>query len=132
MKQSLIVILSLIIGLNGFSQKEATRGNKFQLTGKIKSKVQMTPYCGTIAWGTVVEFDILDLSGMTYSNKSIGIIVTCPEFYKEGFFEKGKTYQVVFSDENQADFGWAIPNKDLLKTNGISFEPYAVSIKKIP
>src|SRR5215211_2080869 len=127
MKHSFIITFFLIIGLNASSQNDSIRGNKFQLTGKIKTKVQMVPHCGTIAWGTVVDFDIIDLSGISYPNKNIGIIVTCPEFYKEGFFEKGKTYQVIFSDKSQADFGWAIPNKDLLKKNGLSFEPYAVS-----
>ena len=131
MKESLILIFSLIFGLSTFSQKDSIRGNKFQLTGKIKTKVQMTPHCGTIAWGTVVEFTIIELNGMTYKNKSIGIIITCPEFYKEGFFEKGQAYQVVFSDKNQADFGWAILNRDLLIKNSLPFAPYAVSVKKI-
>ncbi len=131
MKQSLLTTFLLIIGLNACSQKDSIRENKLQLTGKIKTKVQMAPHCGTIAWGTVVDFDIIDLSGMSYPKKNIEIIITCPEFYKEKFFERGKTYQVVFSDTNQADFGWAIPNKDLLKKNKLSFDPYAVSIKKL-
>src|SRR6266545_2964160 len=117
MKQTFIIVLSLIVGLTAYSQSDSIRGKQFQLTGKIIEKVQMTPPCGIFAWGTVVEFEVINLAGMTYPNKSIGIIITCPEFYKEEFFEKGKTYEVVFSDKNQANFGWLIPNKDLLKKN---------------
>jgi hypothetical protein len=126
------ILVSLLIGLTAYSQADSIRGKQFQLVGKLKEKVLMTPHCGTIAWGTIVQFKIVTLDGVNYSKKSIGIIVTCPEFYKEDFFEKDKVYQVVFSDKNQSDFAWVIPNKDVLKQDGLSFEPYAVSIKKIP
>ena len=132
MKQAINIFFWLITGITAYGQTDTVRGKQFQLTGRIAGKVQLTPGCGIIAWGTVVEFEIIELSGMTYTKKNIGIIITCPEFYKKGFFEKGKTYQVVFSDKNQANFGWVIPNKDLLKKNGILFDPYAVSIKKMP
>jgi hypothetical protein len=122
----------LIIELTAFSQTDSIRGKKFQLTGKIVEEVQLTPHCGGIAWGTVVVFEVIDLVGMNYPNKKLGIIITCPEFYKTSFLRKAKQYQVVFSDLNQASFGWLIPNKDLLKKNALSFEPYAISVKKIP
>lgn len=132
MKKSSTIILSLLIGLAAYSQTDSIRGKQFQLIGKIKDKVLMPPHCGTIAWGTVVEFEVVNLTGMNYSKTRIGIIVTCPEFYKEEFFEKDKMYQVVFSDKNQANFEWAIPNKDSLRKNGLSFDPYAISLKKTP
>jgi len=75
------------------------------LSGKIVEKVPLKPHCGTIAWGIVVHFDIIEPSGMICPNKSIGIIITCPEFYKNDFFGEGKTYQVVFSDTNQTSVG---------------------------
>jgi len=71
MKQSLLTTFLLIIGLNACSQKDSIRGNKFQLTAKIKTKVQMAPHCGTIAWGTVVDFDIIHLSEMSYPIRTL-------------------------------------------------------------
>jgi len=114
------------------SQREPVRGKQFRLTGVITEKVQLTPHCGVIAWGTVIEFKVIELTGISYDKKSIGIIITCPESYKENFFEPGKTYQIVFSDKNPADFDWLIPNKDLLTKNGLPFDPYAVEVKKLP
>ena len=131
MKQTFIILISLIIGFTAYSQTDSVRGKQFRLTGKAVKKVQLTPHCGIIAWGTVIEFEVIEVVGMTYPNKRIGIIITCPEFYKDKFFEKGKTYQVIFSDKNQADFGWVIPNKDILKKNSLSFDPYAVEVKKM-
>lgn len=131
MRQAFSIIVFLIFGFIGYGQKDSILGRQFQLTGKIIEKVQLTPPCGTIAWGTVIEFAVIELTGMSYYNKRIGIIVTCPEFYKDNFFEKGKMYHVVFSDKNQAGFEWLIPNKGLLKKNALSFDPYAVSINKI-
>ena len=130
MKRTVTIVLCLIIELTAYSQTDSIRGKKFQLTGKMVEKVQLTPPCGIIAWGTVVVFEVIDLVGMKYPNKKLGIIITCPEFYHDQFFEKGKMYQIVFSDLNQASFGWLIPNRDLLKRNVLSFEPYAVSVKK--
>lgn len=130
MKHSLVLILSLIITHRAYSQKDSVRGERFQLTGKIKNNVHMTPHCGFIAWGTVIEFEIISISGMTYPNGSIGIIVTCPEFYEKDFFVVGKTYEAIFSNKNQADFGWTIPHEDLLKKNGLTYDPYITSIKK--
>jgi len=132
MKQTIIVALFLIIGLTGYSQADSVSGRQLLLTGKIIEKIQLTPHCGTIAWGTVLEFKVINLVGMTYPGKKIGIIITCPELYKDNFFQKGNTCQVVFSDKNQASFEWTIPNRDILKKYGLSFEPYAISIKKIP
>ena len=102
------------------------------MTGIIADKVQLTPHCGTIAWGTVIEFKVIELVGINYQKKIIGIVITCPEFYIDNFFETGKTYQLVFSDKNQSDFEWVIPNKGLLKKNSLSFDPYAVEVKKLP
>ena len=132
MKKLFILILYLIIGCKPFVQSESIRGHKFKLIGSISEEVQMTAGCGVIAFGTVIVFSVNELTGMSYPNKNIGIVITCPNDYEKNFFEKGKTYKVVFSDKNQAKFDWLIPNKDLLVKNGLSFCPYAVQIIKIP
>lgn len=131
MKQTFTILLLLTIELIARGQTDPIRGKQFQLTGKIIGKVELPAHCGIIAWGTVIEFEVIELVGLSYSNKRIGIIITCPEFYGNKFFKPGKTYQIVFSDKNQANFEWVIPNKELLKKNGISFDPYAVSVEKM-
>jgi hypothetical protein len=132
MRQTFSIILFLLLGLTAYSQKDSIRGKQFQLTGRITGKIQLTPACGMFAFATVLQFEWTKLTGMTYKNKNLAIIVPCPDMYKQDFFEKGRSYQVVFSDTNQANFDWTIPNKDLLKTNSLPFDPYAISIKKIP
>ena len=131
MKRAFTILFFLIIGFAAQSQSDSIRGQQFQLKGKIVGKIELTPHCGVVAWGTVIEFEVTELIGMNYPKKKIGVIITCPEFYEGNFFEAGKTYQVVFSDKNQADFSWTIPNKDLLKKNSLPFDPYVVKIRKI-
>jgi hypothetical protein len=97
-----------------FSLPNSVRGKQYELTGKIIGEVQLTPDCGTIAWGTVIEFEIIKFSKSDYKSKSIGLLFTCPEFYKDNFFQVGQTYNVTVADENQAGFGWTIPNQSLL------------------
>ena len=104
MKRGISILLISITGLTTFSQGDSIRGKQFSLKGKIIEKVKLTPDCGIIAWGTVVIFEVIEIVGINYTNKNIGIIITCPELYKANFFKKGKTYQVVFSNENQAQF----------------------------
>jgi hypothetical protein len=132
MKQTFAILFFLIIAFTAFAQTDSIREKQFHLTGKIAGKVELTPACGILAWGTVIEFEVTKLDGISYHQKMIGIIITCPEFYKDNFFETGKKYQVIFSDKNQASFGWMIPNKDLLKKYNLAFDPYAVEVKKIP
>ncbi len=98
----------------GFAQSDSIRGNQFELKGKIINEISLTPHCGIIAWGTVIEIKIIEFSDSNYKLDTIGVIFTCPEFYDDGFFEVGKTYTITVADENQADFGWTIPNESIL------------------
>ena len=98
----------------GFAQTDSIRGNQFELKGKIIKEISLTPHCGIVAWGTVIEFEIIEFSNSNYILDSICVIFTCPEFYDDGFFEVGKTYTITVADENQADFGWSIPNESIL------------------
>ena len=105
----------ILISITGFAQVDSIRGNHFKLEGRIINEISLTPNCGYIAWGTVIEFEIISFSNSEYKSATIGVVFTCPEFYKKGFFEVGKTYIITVSDENQADFGWTIPNESILK-----------------
>lgn len=131
MKLAFTLIIFLLIGYSTYSQKTLIRGHEFLLIGKINNKVNRTPDCGQLAFAIIIEFEVIKIYELPYSNKSIEIIVPCPESYGKDFFVIGKTYKVVFSDQNQANFEWGIFDKDLLKKNKLSFHPYAVSIKKL-
>ncbi len=112
--RGLSITILLLCTTVGFSQTRPVRGQQFDLTGKIIGVVALTPDCGTIAWGTVIEFEIMKFSKSDYKLNTIGVIVTCPEFYKDNFFQVGQIYNIQVADENQADFVWNIPNESQL------------------
>ncbi len=104
----------ILVSAIGFGQTDSIRGNQFELKGKIINEISLTPHCGYFAFGTVIEFEIIEFSDLNYKLDSIAVIFTCPEFYEDGFFEVGNTYTITVADENQADFGWTIPNESIL------------------
>lgn len=103
----------LIVSITGFAQTDTIRGKKFGLKGKIINKISRNPDCGDTAYRTVIEFEIIEFTNVNYESDSIAVIITCPEFYDEGFFESGKTYTLALADENQSKFGWSIPNDSI-------------------
>lgn len=123
-------MMSLLIVSIGFGQSDTTQGNQFELKGVIVNDVSLTPHCGTIAWGTVIEFEIIQFTDTSYSLDSIGIIAACPEFYGDNFFEVGKEFKLVVVDENQADFGWTIHNESILSKYGLKKKLWLVSVEK--
>lgn len=114
MRKTLAILTMIFWVLNGFAQTDSIRGNKFELVGKTINEISLPPGCGIFAWGTVVEFEIIQFSNSEYKLDSIGVIFTCPDFYKDGFFGIGKIYTLIVADENQADFGWVILNESTL------------------
>nr|WP_321453088.1 hypothetical protein [uncultured Carboxylicivirga sp.] len=114
MKTTITILALILISAIGFAQTDSIRGNRVELEGRLINEISMTPNCGYIAWATVIEVEIKKCSNSKYELDSVGVIVTCPEFYDNGFFKAGKTYTLEVSDENQADFGWTIPNDSIL------------------
>ena len=129
MKLATIIILTLS-GLLTFGQTDSVRGRQFQMKGKIISDISLTPHCGTIAWGTVIELEIIEFSDSDYKSNTVGVIVTCPEFYKDRFFQVGETYTMTVADENQADFGWTIPNESILEKYKLKKKLWVVKADK--
>ncbi len=130
MKRVIIILILMFMSMAGFGQVGSVRGNQFELKGKIINKISETPHCGIIAWGTVIEFEIIKFSDTTYKRDSIGVIFTCPEFYKDGFFEVGKIYTMIIADENQADFGWTIPNESILTKYKLDKKLWVIKVDK--
>lgn len=120
----------LLFSLIGLSLADSIRGKKFELKGKIINEIPLTPHCGNLAFGTVIEFEIIEFSDSNYKRDTIGVIFTCPEFYENGFFEIGKTYVVTVADENQADFGWLIPNESVLTKYKLNKKLWVVKADK--
>ncbi|HLP55279.1 MAG TPA: hypothetical protein VK151_09630 [Fluviicola sp.] len=114
-----------------WSQSDTTNLKTYTLTGKIIEPVELTPHCGTIAWGTVIELEIEDYSDPAYTRKTIAVIVTCPEFKGEGFFQLGSRYEFQVSTRNPASFGWSIPNKDKLKKYPFAAELWVIDVKTL-
>jgi hypothetical protein len=131
-KANFVVLFFLFLGFKSHSQIGCSEGGKYIVQGKVIHKLPKVPDCGLFSWSTVVEFQIIKIVGINYPGKNIGIIVQCPELYGKGFLKKGKVYEVVFSDKNQSNLEFIISKKELLKKNAIAFQPFAVSINKLP
>jgi len=58
------------------------------------------------------------------------VIFTCPEFYENGFLETGKIYTITISDENQANFGWTIPNESILNKYNLDKKLWVIKAEK--
>lgn len=129
-KKTITLLILSFLTIVGFSQNDTIRGNQFELTGRIINEISLTPHCGTIALGTVIEFKIIEFSDSSYKLDSIGLIFTCPEFYKDGFFEIGKIYKVKVADENQANFDWVIPNESILSKYDLKQKLWVINAQK--
>jgi hypothetical protein len=129
--KGIITLLTLIFTATiGFAQTDSIQGNQYELKGKIINEIALTPHCGTIAWGTVIEFEIIEFSKSDYTLDAIGVIFTCPEFQGDGFFEVGKIYTLTVLDENQAGFSWSIPNESLLEKYDLDKKLWAIGVEK--
>lgn len=126
-----ITALLLTLCTSTYGQADSVRGRQFQLTARMIKKLPFMTYCGVLASASVVEFEIIKLVGISSVSNRIAIIITCPkQYYGENFFRVGRTYHIIFSDKNQADFGWMLTNSEALKNNILPFEPWAVSTKR--
>ncbi|MDQ3110480.1 MAG: hypothetical protein M3R17_11350 [Bacteroidota bacterium] len=131
MKRVIAVLLFLFSGMLATAQSDSIKGNQFTLKGRIINKISLTPDCGYLAFGTVIEFEIIEFSDTSYAKKNIGVIFTCPEFYEKDFFEIGNVYEMKIADENQAEFGWTIPNEKILGKYQLKSKLWVISAKKI-
>ncbi|WMI68196.1 hypothetical protein [Mangrovimonas sp. YM274] len=131
MKKIIVILTLVFFSTLAFGQTDSIRGNQYNLNGKIINQISLPPHCGYFAFGTIVEFKIIDYSNPNYKQDSIGVIFTCPEFYGDGFFEVGKTYTLTVADENQADFGWTIPNDFLLSKYTLDKNLWVIKADKI-
>lgn len=116
-------------------QAEAQTNQPINLKGKIIGNLNIGPYCGIQAFGSVIEFKIITISGLDYSNKNIGIIIRCPEFYGVDFFVVDKIYelQIETEVENAKMFDYIVLNENELKKYNLQKRLWAIndSIKKI-
>lgn len=131
MKKIIYLLFSMLfLGTSlSFSPKRMESG-KYKLTGKIVSDISLPPDCGYVAYATMIEFEIINSNINNYQDKKIPIIVKCPEFYGDLFFEKDKIYTLQLIDKSQTDFGWTITNLNVEKKYNLDKRLWATSIKK--
>lgn len=121
----------VMVSSNAFGQTDTATANWYHLTGRICSKVELTPHCGIFAFATVIELDIVYYSDTSYHGRRIAVIVTCPEMYKSGFFGKGNLYEMKIVDRNLAGFGWMIPNEYLIRKYKMKYEAWVAEAKQV-
>lgn len=131
MKKLISTLILILFSSVGCSHFDSIRGDVFTLKGRIINEIQLPFYCGSTAWGTVIEFEIINFSDSDYKLDSIGVIFTCPEFYGKGFFVVGEIYYITLADENQADFGFVIPNKYKLEKYNLDDNLWVLEAHKV-
>lgn len=124
------ILLLVFISISAIAQNKKPKRNQYQLTGKIVNDFKLPGNCGYIAYAFVLEFEIINTSLKNYENKQIPIIVRCPDFFGENFFEKNKAYTLIFTDKYKKDFGWTISNIPILKSYNLEKEYWLLDIKK--
>jgi len=124
-----ILVILFSISCNSSSQNEDN--TQLTLKGEIDTDVTLSPHCGFLSFGTVIEFKIKKFSGLNYTNEKIGVIFKCPELFKDGFFEVGKTYLIKVTDKEPSPDQWLIPNEDELKKYGLSKRLWAIDAEKL-
>lgn len=112
------------------SSAQNIRGNTYQLTCELVSEPPSVPHCGVIAWAVVAEMKVIQFSDPDYTAATIPVIITCPEFDGKEFWKMGVRYKLKLSDKNQADFGWSIPNEEVLEKYQLGTRYYIVVAKK--
>jgi hypothetical protein len=130
-RHTIAFLTFLFLGLVSSAQTDSIPENTYFLKGKIIKEISLTPDCGYISFGTVIEFEIAEFSDSTYLKNEIGVIICCPEFYKNNFFEVGKLYELTVSYEMIYSANWTIPNEKLLEKYNLKSKLWAFNAKKI-
>jgi|GEM_PF-2636395 len=131
-KRQVIAFLTfLLLGLVSSAQTDSIPEKTYLLKGKIINEISLPAGCGYIKYGTVIEFEIVKFTDITYSEKEIGVIIRCPDFYENSFFELGKIYEMTVSYEISDSTGWTIPNKKQLEKYNLKSKLWVLNTKKI-
>jgi hypothetical protein len=130
-RQAIVFLTFLFLGLVSSAQTDSIPEETYLLKGKIINEISLTPDCGYFSFGTVIEFEIVEFSDLTYLKNEIGVIFCCPEFYKDNFFEVGKLYEMAVSYEMSYSASWIIPNEKLLEKYNLKSKLWVLNAKKI-
>lgn len=107
---------------------ETSSARQFILEGKISDTVSLPPFCGYIAFATVVELEISSYSDSTYESDRICVIFMCPREKGGDFFTIGRELKLVVQDKNPTQFGWAISDQEKLKQNQLAYDLWVIEI----
>ena len=134
MKNRIIIILTLLFcGITLNAQTDSTQTKLYTLKGKLVTEFDnLTPECGILAWATIVEFEVIDLSDSEYSKKKIPIIFTCPSSNITKEFKVGEIYELILTDKNQSDFEYTMleSQQDILTKYKLNKEYWFIEKKE--
>ncbi|MFA7617246.1 MAG: hypothetical protein WCY16_11765 [Weeksellaceae bacterium] len=105
--------------------------NENEITGRIINEISLPPHCGNLAFATVFEFEIINSDLLNYNQKSIPLLIKCPEFYGKRFFNKENTYKIKVTDNSQTDFNWTISNLETSKKYNLERDYWVIDIEKL-
>lgn len=111
-------------------KKANTKLKANELIGRIIKDISMPGNCGYIAFATILEIEILESGLKDYEQKHIPLIVKCPQFFGEKFFNKNDIYKIKISDKSKTDFGWTIPNINELDKYNLTKKLWVTDIEK--
>ncbi|MFD2824444.1 hypothetical protein ACFS5M_12250 [Lacinutrix iliipiscaria] len=119
MKYQIMIIALFVLGLNSKTQSQFKIENDYLLKGKLLTKIdENIPQCGIASIATVVEFEIINFTDSSYSERIIPVIFACPNPNQSGLFEVGKTYEIVLNC-NESDLSkwvfWESSKESLTK-----------------
>ncbi len=109
MKQAaLFILLFFFLHPNATSQQRVDTTYNFK--ARLTKAVQLTPFCGTIAWAIAQKFEVISTDFPGYKNKYVVVIQPCPEFLGKNFFKSNTVYNITVADSSGAKFGYSYTN----------------------
>jgi hypothetical protein len=73
-----VILYFALVASALYAQNNRAKNNFYLLKGKVISKKNMPPHCGTVGLGTVLELEIISFTDRSYTDKSISLVLTSP------------------------------------------------------
>lgn len=109
------------------AQAETTNENFVILKGRILNEVTITK---GLKSATVIEFEILEFSDPTYTQKNIGILSCCTDAAEEGFYKVGTVYEMKLHGNKNED-SYSISNLDKLEKYDLEKNLWIYSMEEV-
>jgi hypothetical protein len=111
MKHFIATFMFSLFSLTVVAQTETANEDFVNMKGSILNEVEITK---GLKSATVIEFEILEFSNPTYTQKYIGVISCCTDAAEEKFYKVGTIYEVKLRG-NKSEDSYSISNLDKLE-----------------